>query len=53
MGMDHSWHFYDGLVESQNPGKGDTAITAEAVGKKLGMESLVGHIVLVRVSKDN
>lgn len=52
LGTDKSWHFYDGLEEYHNPGSGDVVITETTISKKLGANSRVGHIVMVRVSMD-
>ncbi|KAF3845678.1 hypothetical protein F7725_002756 [Dissostichus mawsoni] len=48
LGLDRSWHFYDGLEENQKPGRGDTVIKETTIQRKLGANSRVGHIVMVR-----
>lgn len=51
-GADKGWHFYDGLVELANPGKGDVDIPDTLMKKKLQAKPKVSHIVMVRVSVD-
>jgi predicted cupin superfamily sugar epimerase len=50
LGLDRSWHFYDGLEEGKKPGRGDTVIKETTIQKKLRANSCVGHIVMVSVS---
>ncbi len=52
LGTDKGWHFYDGLDELLNPGKGDAVITDTLMKKKLKAKCNVSHIVMVRVSMD-
>lgn len=35
LGLDTRWHFYDGLEECHNPGRGDAVITETTFRKKL------------------